>query len=550
MKGEVPVTIKVKECLLPETNRFAEDYVQSEGAALQFFPYHPFRQESFEERLAELRGRSIQREKLAQVIEEFMEPFSPTPRQREELKHLRDETSVVVIGGQQAGLLTGPMYTLYKIVTILQVARQQKERLGVPVVPVFWIAGEDHDFQEINHVYLPAKEEGRMEKIVLSFPEEVRRPISRRNLPLDELNTWLEEVFLHLKETDFSPELRTVITQAAQRSETYVDFFAFLIQHYFGEEGLLFIDSAYPALRELEAEHFVQIIEGYDEIDAKIRDAWAKMKEAGYPPQVNLGPHPALLFVEKEGERLLLEKRDSFFVTKDLRFRYTKEELVHLARTQPWSLSNNVLTRPYMQEILFPTLSFVAGPGEVAYWALLGPYFEAMGLTMPIVIPRLRLTLLEPHIAHYLDKHALDVETVVTSFEEFQREWLAKQDRFNLEDLFTGLKEEIKNLYQPVIETVGQINKGLFDLGHKNLNKVLEQVDYLHKRATADHKKQHEAALRQFAKIKQAVYPEEKLQERVYNPFYFFNKYGTQWLSVLIEEPFDYNGKHHLVYLS
>lgn len=543
--------IKVKECFGPVTNRFAQDYFRSEPKALRFFPYHPFQQEAYQERLRELKGRPVEREKLAQVIEAFMAPFSPTERQREELQRLRQNNSVVVIGGQQAGLLTGPLYTVYKIITILQLARQQESRLGVPVVPVFWIAGEDHDFHEVNHVYLPSQREAKMEKITLTKgEEEPRRPISRRLLPKDELQRCLDEIFLHLKETDFTHDVRTMIVQAAEHSRTYVDFFASLIQALFGEEGLLFIDSAYPSLRELEAEHFVHIIEAYDRIDAKVRLTWSELKEAGYSPQVDPGPYPALLFVVEEGERLLLEKRGSFFVTKDSRFRYTEEELIQMARMEPWRLSNNVLTRPYMQEVLFPTLCFVAGPGEVAYWALLGSYFREMGLSLPIVVPRLQLTLLEPHIALYMDKHGLDVETVFTSFDQFQREWLAQQDRLHLEDLFKELREKIEALYQPVIETVGQINKGLFDLGHKNLGKVLEQVDYLHKRAMADHKKQHEAALRQFAKIKQAIYPDDKLQERVYNPFYFINKYGTRWVSVLIHQPFDYNGKHHLVYLS
>lgn len=543
--------IQIEDHSLSQSNLFVADYMANKQSAFDFFHYNPDDPESYKQRYAELMHRSFPRQQLADVIERFLSRWSISAEQRVQLERLRRENSVVVIGGQQAGLLTGPLYTLYKVITIINRAKLEEERLAVPVIPVFWIAGEDHDFEEINHVYMPHPQAKKMRKITLQANESVtRQSISQRLLPKSEIETWLDEVYSHWKETDFSAEVKRLISHAVEHSTTYVDFFASLLQALFARYGLLLVDSADPELRQLETEPFKAIIRQYQEIDTAVRSDLKRMQQAGYTPQLQLGDWPALLFIHHQEERLLLEAREGLFRSKDGRLTFTEEELLHIAEESPGRLSNNVITRPYMQERLFPTLCFVAGPGEIAYWGLLSTCFEQLGLKLPIIIPRLQITLIEPHIGKLLTKHHLDVNTVVQSFDHYRQEWLAQQDKLNLDEHFQHVKDEIAALYQPLIKKIGLINKGLIDLGQKNLNKLHEQVNYLHKRAVADFKMQHEATLRQFDKIEQALHPEGKWQERVYNPFYYFNKYGLQLLEVLMQAPYDYNGNHKLVFLN
>jgi bacillithiol biosynthesis cysteine-adding enzyme BshC len=542
--------ILTKEYSLPQLNRLTSDYVSGKTSALQFFHYSPHDPTSINQRYGDIMKRSFPRDQLANVIEHYISRWTISDAQRIQLERLRQDNSVVVIGGQQAGLLTGPLYTMYKVMTIIHLAKKQEERLGVPVVPVFWIAGEDHDFDEINHVYMPRPTGDRMQKVTMQDEHSrIRQSISQRRLPKTEVESWLEEVYSYWKETEFSAEVKQLIGHSLDQAKTYVDFFAGLLHFFFAKHGLLLIDSADPALRLLESDPFQMIIHNYREIDLHVRQEVARMKQTGYTPQLELGEKAALLFVHHDQERLLLELDDGLFKTKDGRFTYTEKELIKLANEEPWQLSNNVITRPFMQEVLFPTLCFVAGPGEVAYWALFRRYFEHLGLLLPVIIPRLQITLVEPHIANMMKKYNLDMDTVIHSFETFKKKWLAEQDELDLDRAFQMVKREINALYQPLIEKIGHINRGLIDLGHKNLNKVLEQVDYLHKRSAAEFKTQHEAALRQFDKIKQAIYPEGKLQERMFNPFYFFNKYGVELLDVLMDETYDYNDNHKLVYL-
>ncbi|QZT33123.1 bacillithiol biosynthesis cysteine-adding enzyme BshC [Caldalkalibacillus thermarum TA2.A1] len=542
--------LKIKEYDLPQINTFATDYVNQQVQALQFFHYDPFDKDSYKRRWRELRERTFARGPLAEVIRAQMARWTLSPAQEEQLQRLQQEESVVVLGGQQAGLLTGPMYTLYKAVTILKVARTQEEQLGVPVVPVFWIAGEDHDFQEINHVFVPRAKGAGMEKLSLSDPHgQVRQSIDHRPFPRREILSWLENVFEQWPQTEFTEEVRHLVLDTLHKADTYTAFFAGLMHQLFTQYGLLLVNSADPALRRLESSVFETILTHYDLIDGHVRQQIKRMEEQGYTPQITLGEHPALLFIYENKERLLLEKKGAQFQTKNGQSVYSEAELLDLAKNEPWQFSNNVITRPFMQESLFPTLTFVAGSGEIAYWALYGTYFEAFNMRLPVIMPRLNLTLVEPNICHLLEKHNIDIQTVFGSFEAFREQWLAEQDELGLEQSFAQVKQEVVRLYQPLLEKVCRINKGMEQLGRKNLDKVLEQVDYFHKRAMAAFKTQHEAAIRHFDKVEQALYPEGRLQERVYYPFHFFNKHGFQLLEVLMQQSFCFNGKHKLVYL-
>lgn len=540
----------IKEAYLKKTNQFAHDYEQGLSKAQEFFHYAPFEQASYHKRAMDLAERTFLRQELAEVIRNHLERWGNlSPKQEEALERLASEDSLVVIGGQQAGLLLGPLYTIYKALTIIQTAREQEKLLGKPVIPVFWIAGEDHDYQEINHVYIPRTDGSRMDKFILEDREETKLAISCRKLDKEAIKNWLESLRKSFPETEFTATLFEQVEVELAQSVTFVDFFARLMNRSFAQHGLLMIDSANQSLRKLESEVFVQIIRHYDRIFALVRQAVDRMTKEGYTPQITIGEHPALLFIFEQGARLLLEKRGSHFQTKDGMYTYTEEELIQIAEETPWKLSNNVITRPFMQESLFPTLAFVAGPGEIAYWALYKDYFTELGLNLPIVVPRISITLVERPIASILERRGITFQDVFDDFKQYRENWLAEQDKLDLAAEFKEVREEISHLYAPLIEKIGLIELGLKELGEKNLAKIMEQVNYLEKRTMAANKRQHEAALRQFDKVEQALYPHGSLQERVYSPYYFFNKHGFGLVDRLLEQTLEINGKHKFIYL-
>ncbi len=191
----------------------------------------------YKERIQELKKRSFQRREIAEHIERFMAPFPTSDQVEKSLKKLINDDCVVVIGGQQAGVLTGPLYTIHKVISIIALAKQKEKDLGIPVVPVFWIAGEDHDYLEVNHIYTEMN--NRIEK--LTYPEVLydKRMVTDIEIDKGKCFSWVENIIEAFGETEFTNELIHFTKQAIEKSKTFVDFFAHIIMELFKENGLL-----------------------------------------------------------------------------------------------------------------------------------------------------------------------------------------------------------------------------------------------------------------------------------------------------------------------
>lgn len=533
---------------LKQPTSLANAYLNQYSRVAEYFHYTPYSTQSVQERIQYLQERTYQRDELAEVIRQYMQRWEITSQIDEHLRQLTEENSLVIIGGQQAGLMLGPLYTIHKAITILILAKQKKIELNRPVVPVFWIAGEDHDFLEINHIYLPRTDTSLMERLPLEEEPEKRSSVSYLPFPHQKVRAWLDEVFDRLPQTEFTDCLKQETLNCLECSSSYTDFFAALMHQLFAKHGLLMIDSADRGLRSLGSKALQTVIRQYEQIDRCVRQQIQRVEEQGFTAQVQVGEHPALLFIDESGERCLLEKRGTLFYTKDNRYTYTEEELLNVAQQEPWRLSNNVITRPMMQEILFPTLGFVGGPGEIAYWALYRSYFEKVGLMLPIIYPRVSMTLIEKPIAKIIEKREVPLNIIFSDLESFKRAWLEKQSEIHVEQLFTRVQQDITNVYRPLLQKIAHI-PGIDQLGEKNLNKIMEQVTFLEKKALAGLRSQHDAALRQFDKLEQALYPHQKLQERLHNAFTFLNKHGMVLVDHLLQMEFPVNGKHKVVYL-
>lgn len=543
------MSCRIEEIEVKQQQEFANDYMSSFSKVSTFFHYSPYDQESFALRLQELKNRDFPREELSEAIRDFMEPWGLTDQAEAYLQQLKEPNSVVVIGGQQAGLLAGPLYTIHKMITIIQLSWQKAAELNVPVIPIFWIAGEDHDFDEINHVFIPQTERADLTKYSLKGDTRKKQSVSLLPFPQDKVSQWVQDIFTQLPETEFTKELVQKIDHFIYQSDSYVQFFGQLSYHLFKKYGLLFIDSAAPALRKMESSVFCTILRHYDEIFEQVKASVATMTELGYPAQVEMGDYPALLFIQQDGERKLLEKiGKTEFRTKDQQFTYQLEELLQLAEETPEKLSNNVITRPLMQESLFPTLAFVGGPGEISYWALYKTYFQKLGLRLPPLMPRISISLVEQSIEKILNKRSVPIQDVFKGLQDYKAAWLKEQDHINLDQLFAQTKQDIEGLYAGLLRQLAVL-PGLSDLVPKNLEKVLEQVDYLEKRSEASFASQHSVVLGQLDKAEQALYPQGKLQERMHNTYIFLNKHGIELIDQLMQIKLEINGKHKLIYI-
>lgn len=534
------------ECIaLPLANRLAQEYQQGYASALQFFAYHPYQAESYRRRLEWLRGRSCaHRQQLAEGLYTYNQKIGNHPEALSKIEQLSLPETYVVIGGQQAGVLTGPLYTIHKAVHLIQTAKRLSEELGVTVVPVFWIAGEDHDIDEIDHVYWLADRETRLHKQRMETGKKGRLSASSLKLESKAVERFLAQFFHAQVETDETAAIRELLTSTASSSENVAEWFARLMARLFGKHGLILVESSEPFVRELEGPVFQKVIDNNEQISGLLLKAADRIATNGYPLQLQVEEHQANLFLYEGQDRLLLERHGDRFMNR--RASYTREELRELAMENPERFSANVVTRGLMQEHLFPTLAFIGGPGEVAYWAYYREVFELLGMQMPVVLPRMSITLLEGAQKRLLEGFGLTVEDVLTRFGKWKEEWLAQEEPHPLQGQFSEVRKAIADIYRPLVEEVIRLDGGLRNLAEKNAELLSTQVNFLEERLVRSLQQQEDVAHMRIKRIEAALLPEGGLQERKLCFFSFANKYGLDLVDRLVEAPFVHDGTHQI----
>lgn len=537
----------------PSGQPLAEALIHNFSKVENLYKYNPLEDDSWKDRLEWLHSSEhtrVNRAKLVQALRDYNQQYNAHAAVSESLDKLEHSDTTVIVGGQQSGLFTGPLLVIYKAITIIKAAKHASEKLGHPVVPVFWIAGEDHDWDEVNHTYVLSSDL-QVSRIRVPRDSDQRGPVSWTKVSQDEWDRAMQELDDLLPGSEFKQHMIDMFKQAAHSSATLTECFARLMGAWFGRYGLILLDSADAGLRNIEIDIFEDIIRHNDELEHAYHAAADQVHHAGSTPQADVASGGANLFYIKDGERLLLFKREDKFCDRKNKVSFTADELVDELHHHPERFSNNVLTRPIMQDRVLPVLGSVLGNGEIAYWALTGRAFQTLGLQMPILLPRESFTIMEGTLQKHMDKYHLswddvkDREALLSKRES----WLAEQDSLHLDARFDEIRSTFTEMYNPLIEQLGDIQSGLVKLGSANRDKIVDQVEYLRGKAKDALAKLNEAGLRHFDRIELSLLPLNKPQERVYNIFYYLNRYGEDWIDGLVGIPYDVTGTHRVIYL-
>ncbi len=544
--------MEVKEMALPSINPFASDYIKSKMNIRDFFHYDLAEVNVYNRRIQELKEKRFQREELSNTIAQYMNRFGMSEAVRDHIEALKDPDSTVVIGGQQAGLLSGPLYTIHKIISIIKLAEKQSVELGKKVIPVFWIAGEDHDLQEVNHVF--ALKGDHYEKITYPYHQKTKTMVSDTPLIETEASAWIQEIFRSFGETAYTKDLIVSLKQKISSSFSLTDFFVSIINDWFKEYGLLLVDAADPRLRKLESSYFEAMIEHHSEITSAVLEQQSFLSIQGYKKTIEMEANSANLFYyDKEVKnRILLHfnKDSSVFSDKAHKLEFSYKELLEMAKIHPERLSNNVVTRPLMQEMLFPVLAFIAGPGEISYWAELKKAFELFDMKMPPIVARLNMTFVERQIEKELHELDLDLYEVLTKgTEEAEKRFLISEKDESLELLFYQMKGQLNNHHKMFSQAALVHDRGLEPLLKKNADFINEQLDFIYGKIIDSMRQKHRHILDSFKNVANHLYPEASLQERIVNIYYYLNKYGDTFIDDLMKLELEFNNQHKIIYI-
>ncbi|MED3660307.1 bacillithiol biosynthesis cysteine-adding enzyme BshC [Ureibacillus sp. FSL K6-8385] len=534
------------ERIAPVDNKLLADYWKESENLLSFYQY-PYNDESFRARARYLNKNHFDRKRLCTVIEQFMEPLGISEKAKEHLKKLEDG-AVAVVGGQQAGILTGPLYSVYKAISVILLAKEQSEKLDQDVVPIFWIAGEDHDILEINHTYTIVN--GLPKKKMYGANPARKTIASETRLDHGRMKELIDEIFKDYGETQYTRALHQSVLHHMYESSTFTDFFARLMNDLFKEEGLLLIDSAFPPFRQYQSRFFQCMIEKNEAICAAVIEKERLLEKNGYGKPVSETEENANLFFVKDGERFLLERKKGEFVNREANVKFSKEELLRLAEESPEHLSNNVVTRPLMQEMCLPVLAFVAGPGEMHYWAALKDAFDALNLQMPILAPRLNITLISRQVEQLLSEYHLDFEKVVHGgAEKIKRQFIQSIQDVEAKNKIDHMREMLEESYEKLRQYLHSKQLHLENIIEKNKRYHHMQFDYLLKKIEQEVLVKHESTIRRLNTLSSELYPNNNYQERIYNPYQYLNIYGPDLVRDLIKLPLKIGNSHFLVKL-
>ncbi len=487
-----------------QTNKFSNlvtDYVSENEQLSQFINHFP-NAEGFKKQLVEKSTHKVDRLTLVEVLKEQNKVFPLSDLSVKNIALLKSDQTFTVTTGHQLCLFTGPLYFIYKIISTLNLAEQlAKEHPDNNFVPVFWMATEDHDFQEINHINLFGK--------TLNWDSEQGGAVGRMNL--QGFESVLEELEKLLGERTNASTLITIFKEAYLKHTNLADATRYLVNYLFGEYGLVIIDGDDKALKT----QFTRLIK-------------KDVLEQGFESELK----KCSIDLAKNYKAQAYVRPINFFkLTTNTRDRIEGGITASEIENSPEDFSPNVLLRPLYQETILPNIAYVGGGAEVAYWMQLKTVFKQEQLPFPILLLRNSAMFLN----HKQHKQFMDLGFNITDL------FLPKNDLIN-----TYIKEKnsksvtiteelsaIEAVYQKILAktTDVSIQSSIKAALQKQYN-VLEKVE---KKLLKSEKKKHETALLQIEKIKQDLFPKDGLQERYNNFIPFYLTYGENFIKIMKE---------------
>ena len=470
------------------------------------------------------------RDQVADILLEQNARWGMDEATRGHIEALRGEETVAVVTGQQVGLFTGPLYTPYKTITALQLTRQLAEETDKPVVPVFWLEGGDHDLDEVAGVKVLARNAVKAVRYAgHSLPEEGNLgPVGRLGF-----DTNIEDVLDALEEelpsSDFRPELMKALRGSYRPGTTMLDAFARLMRRLFPEAGLVFIDPDDARLKRLAVPLFRREIEDYATAHARL-EAVSERLEDGYHAQVTT--RPTNLFMLTDEGRYPLDATEDGFELRGRGQSFTSSDLHAMLDEEPGRFSPNVVLRPLMQDLLLPTAAYVAGPGEISYFAQYKPVYDWAEIPMPIIYPRASATLVEGKVQKVLDKFELDVEAFADNPDRLFQQVVKRQMSIDVDEVFKDAGRHIHEAVNALKPQVEQVDRTLVKATEATRAAMMKEWSGLKTRVLRSEKRSHDEVRDQLEKAAVNLFP-NGLQERSLSVFTYLNKYSPALLNQL-----------------
>lgn len=473
--------------------------------------------------------------KLPEIIAEQYSEFQPSSKTQKNIALLKEPKTLAVFTGQQLGVLGGPLYTIYKTITAIKLAQHLNERYDeFNFVPVFWLEGDDHDFNEVNSVTI-INEENNLATITYDdlLPEGELRGSVGEIAFTEAIKTFIDSFQSGLRKTDFTDDIVSELRDIYKEGKSFKESFRRLIFNYFDQYGLIIFDPQQKEIKKLLKPIFQEELLNYRQHSEKLILRSAALEET-YHAQVKV--RPINLFMNYEKGRYAVEPVEENFRLKNKRVKFTQEELLKLITDSPEIFSPNVILRPICQDYLFQTAFYVGGPSEVSYFSQVLPLYEEFQIPAPIIYPRSAATLIEKGVQTVFDKYKLSLNDFFLNADKIAEKVINNLSEYDTEADFAQTQKELERAIDGLKEKLTALDKTIGDSADRYKQKMINTLNEFKNKANEAQKRKYEIALRQTSKTSLAVFPNANLQERELNYYYFANKYGKSFIRILFEE--------------
>jgi len=526
--------MSIKYSEIPTNPQLFIDYVENFEKVKEFYPTNFRNNEDLIKNLENFNKDLEHREKLVQILKKQYADEKISEKTKQNIEDLLSENTFAIVTGQQLGILLGPLYTIYKIITSIKLADQLNEVYPeLKFVPIFWLEGDDHDFNEVNWIKI-LDNENSLTKIVYQDgldAETNRGPMGNYQFDLT-IENFIEKISSSLRETEFKSDVINLIKKFYYPGASFKSGFVGLLKMFFDKYGLIIFDPQDIEVKDWLKDIFRKDIESYQFISEELILRSARLEE-NYHAQVKI--KPINLFYLEDGGRYLIEPAGNDFRLKGKRKKFTKEQLVAEIASNPEKFSPNVILRPVCQDFIFPTAYYVAGPSEICYHAQIYPYYAIHNLTPPILFPRSSATLIEAKVQNILNKYELKLQDFFNDLETLATNITDKNSEIVVQNVFEEIFREIEEPFNKLKENLIKIDPTLEDVIKNAQNRISQTLGVVKEKALVAQKKKNEIIFRQIYKTSNILFPDENLQEREINFIYFANKYSLNFIDFVFE---------------
>ncbi|MDR3747282.1 MAG: bacillithiol biosynthesis cysteine-adding enzyme BshC [Acidobacteriota bacterium] len=509
---------------IPHTTRIFSDFLHYSPDIQKFFPQTP--DAAHVAALAKSVLRDVARQaRVADALALQNRAWGASEATLRNIHRLR-EGAFAVVTGQQVGLFGGPLMSLFKAASVLALAKQV-QATGVDCVPIFWMASEDHDLHEVNQS-LFLTHDFHLTPFTAPTSGAEGAPVAHIRFAKG-TNAIVVEAAKLLGDSLAADYLR----ESYVVGETFSNAFAKLNARIFGGHGLILLDPADPALHRIAAPLLVDALHRSAEIDEAVLARNKQLRDGGYHEQVKVTQQSTPLFTLVDGARVPIHRSNGVFAAG--KERIAGEDLEWRIAKEPENFSANVLLRPVLQDYLLPTLAYIGGPAEIAYFAQAAVvYQKLLGRVTPI-LPRMSATLIEPRIERLLEKYQVELPELFHGECELRDCIAARALPADLKQNFEQARQAVEESSRRLSESLQKLDPTLVEAAGRAASKMRYQVERLEKRAAQAQLRRDEILSRHAAQIENALYPRKSLQEREIGGLCFFAQHGPELIERLVE---------------